>query len=345
MENQRRHYPPRDLAEWIARQEGAAATEADDSRQQVARRLEALAERMAAEVARPGPADDGGWLDPYVGRVWNCCEYHWRKLAAAEPIGFDKLIRRLEAGDLGYGAGKANLLKEVTLAQALEQREAKAAEMFEHEYMPVVRSVAQRVGGANAFDAVDNFAAELILPRGDRPPRIASFQGRTALAGWLKAVVANFWISQTRKRQAVNLPVLPETPQNGADAAARVDGRPCDDLLRPIFAGATAVLESKERVLLKMLLLDGVGQNELARGLGVASGTLTRRRQRAAERVMDRLRELSACSPSPRQVARCLELALAGDDVELRQRLGEVLAAGVHGAAHVEAPPHEMHGG
>jgi len=97
-----------------------------------------------------------------------------------------EVVRRLEAGQLGYREFTANVLQDVALAQAMEQGENRAAEMFDSDYMPVVRRVAQQAGGSRA---VDNLVAELILPRGDRPPKIALFQGRTPLASWLRSNV------------------------------------------------------------------------------------------------------------------------------------------------------------
>ena len=208
--------------------------------------------------------------------------------------------------------------------------------MFESDYMPKVRAIARHLGGGRALDAVENFAAELVLPREGRPPRIASFQGRTPLASWLRAVVANFWISQTRKRQAVNLAVLPERSVHDGDAATTIDGRPCDELLRPIFAGALEPLHTEDRLLIKMLVLDGVGQNELARSLKVSSGTLTRRRQRATAAVLANIRELVQRHTDVRQATNCLELVMAGNDAGLRQRLAEVLAEGVRASETID---------
>ena len=82
-----------------------------------------------------------------------------------------------------------------------------------------------------------------------------------------------------------------------------------------------------------MLVLDGVPQGELARSMGLHTGTLTRRRQRAVEGLFTRMRELVAASPCRRQVDGCLESILAGDDPELRGQLAGVLAEGVRGSA------------
>jgi hypothetical protein len=78
-----------------------------------------------------------------------------------------------------------------------------------------------------------------------------------------------------------------------------------------------------------MLVLDGVPQKDVAKCLGLSSGTITRRRQHAAESVLCRARRLVAECARPRQADDCLQLMLAGDDPALRQRLADVLAQGV----------------
>ncbi len=202
-------------------------------------------------------------------------EYHWKRLSEMQTMAFAQLAARLEAGDLGYERSSANVLLEITLAQALELRNQEAALMFETEYIPFVTSIARRLGGQRAVDVFDNFTAELILPRADSSPRISGYHGRTSLRSWLRAVVANLWVSRQRKREAVTLNVLPEPEV--ADPTATLDHRPCVQLLRPLFRQAVGQLEAEDRLLIKMLLIDEVPQKELAESLGIHSGNLTRR--------------------------------------------------------------------
>jgi hypothetical protein len=78
-----------------------------------------------------------------------------------------------------------------------------------------------------------------------------------------------------------------------------------------------------------MLILDGVPQMDLARSLGLNSGTITRRRRRAVEKILSGTRRLAAQCQRPRQAEDCLEFVLAGDDAELRRGLADVLTAGL----------------
>jgi hypothetical protein len=286
--------------------------------------------RLAPETCDQTVASSDSSHQLYVSRLRACFEYHAARFPMERPIPPARIIERLESGDLGGIKVRANLLRDVVLAQALQLGEGRAAGVFEVEYMPVVRSMARRVGGERAVDAVENFGAELMMPREGREPRIATYQGRTALAHWLGPVVANVCRTELRRRKPdVPLVFEPdgrESPMVRLQPVVELD--PCEDLLRPIFLAVGQQLDPEDRLLLQMLMLDGVPQKDLARSLGLNSGTITRRRQRASESILVSTRRLAAQCQQPRQAEDCLGLVLAGDDAELRRGLADVLASG-----------------
>jgi RNA polymerase sigma factor (sigma-70 family) len=289
--------------------------------------------RLAPEVCVQSIASSDPRHHLYVGRLRVCVLYHAERLREDEgrATGFEWVIGRLERGDFGGVKVRANLLRDVVLAQALQLGEPRAAEVFEVEFMPVVRSIARHLDGERAIDAVENFAAELMLPREGREPRIATYQGRTALAHWLGPVVTNALRTELRRRKP-DVPILFE-PNGRESPIARlqpaVELDQCEELLRPIFLTVGRLLDPEDRLLLQMLMLDGVPQKDLARSLGLNSGTITRRRQRAVETILSGTRRLAAQCSQPRQAEDCLGLLLAGHDPELRRGLADVLASGV----------------
>jgi len=316
-----------DFADWIALQEGRQGDLAGDVVDQIATELQAVARRFVEEVTgKRLPAGDSGLL-PYVQRIWNCVEIHWRRFAEAGPIQLSEVISRLELGQLGHDSNiTCNVLRDVVLAQAMELLEEKAAVMFENDYMPNVRIIAQRTGGAGAVEMFGNLAADLILPREGKPPRIAGYRGKAALVSWLRTAVVRDWISHKRKKaerasETAGELVAQDEKSDGFDVA------PCEQLLRPIFVQAVASLNTDDRVILKLLILDNVPQQELARRLGIHSGNLTRRRQKAAAHVLQQVQQLSSSGPQARQAGECLELLLTDGQLELKQRLAEVLTA------------------
>lgn len=324
-------YFPGDLTDWMARNEGVSPDEAAARWEAIERGVESLARRLASQVCGRAVAADPAEVEPYARRLADCLTYHWKRLGARDLATFAEVVECVETGDLGYEAGGTNLLADVTLAVALERKEPRAAAMFDTEYMPRARATARRLAGQRGADEVDNFAAELLLPREGRPPRIALYQGKTSLASWLRAVVANFCVSRLRRQREKPVDLAPERLPAADDAAQDADRRPCEELLRPIFTQAVAALEAEDRLLITMLVLDQVPQKDLARTLGINSGNVTRRRQRIAADIFSRVQKLAARGGESARADQCMHLVLAGDDVNLRRRLGDVLASALRG--------------
>jgi RNA polymerase sigma factor (sigma-70 family) len=287
-------------------------------------------------VCRTAPVKEQ--FDLYVGRAWRALEHHWRRLGEGQQMPFRQLLDRAEAADLGIGTGKASLVYEVILAQALEMRENKAAEMFENQYMPDVRKVAQRAAGGRGLELIDNFAAELIVTSEGRPPKIAKYHGRTFLNLWLRSVVCNHCVSAARKTVPDTL--ISEPPDASIDTPLEIlaDRAECQKLLRPLFKAALQGMAADDCVLVKMLSLDGVPQNRVAKSLGIHSGNVTRRRQKATEGIFSRLQELVRGRQKEKHFESCIQSVLAGHDPVLRDWLGRLVGGTLSGRTQSQQP-------
>jgi hypothetical protein len=100
----------------------------------------------------------------------------------------------------------------------------------------------------------------------------------------------------------------------------------CEEKLAPAFAGAVGELPLEDRVLLKLSILDGVPQKQLAAAYGIDPGNLTRRKQRAAAALLAKIRQIGVAAAAPTAVRECLELLLAGESRTLQLRLAGLLA-------------------
>jgi hypothetical protein len=327
--------PPVELFEWIRQQETQTA-KGDDGVLQFSAGFGALVKRLTGDVC--GVVSDGKLhaerQNVYAERVWQCVVYHWRRFAEAGVIPFASVVNRIEKGELAYGRVAQSVVWEVTLAQALEFGEPRAAEIFDGQYMDTVKAIARGAGGMPAVDAVENFGAELILPRAGGKSRIASYRGRTPLASWLRAVVTNYWTSRTRKREPQTVPESLEIATNDQPVGRELDETNCGDLLLPLFSQAISTASSEDRFLLRILVLDRTPQHLVAKSMGVSSGTLTRRRERAARQVLATVRELGGQGQRPNRVNECLQIVFQQDGGRLRERLTDALAASLRfGAA------------
>ena len=270
--------------------------------------------------------DDG--LDIYATRLWKTINLQMQKKDVIPVCVADlqEVVADLESGQLFYGRVDDNVLHDVAVAQGLELHDNDAAQVFERFYMPLVRAHANQFGGKCGIDAVDNLAADFVLPRKNRPPKIATYLGLTPLKSWLRTVVINRCISSHRGRQDVSMPETFEVVSYDRVAADAVDDE-CETRLAPAFAQAVAELGVADRMLLKMSILDGVPQNQLAKSYGIDPGNLSRRKQRAAGTLLSKIRHIGVAAESPAAVRECLELLLAGESRTLQMRLANLLAA------------------
>jgi len=314
---------------WIIRHERCSPEAVELARRRIEEQI-CHAARPHLEVVCDQPPTSAHF-ERYIGRIWHALEYHWKRLGENRVLSFRRLLERAEAADLEVGTSKASLLYDVILAQALEFNENKAAEMFEIQYMPEIRSNAQRNFGRRGFDLTENFACELIVPSEGQTPKIAKYHGRTFLRLWLRAVVYNHCVSAARKVKDEPLTIDPPPRGPEAPLGVTVDRAECQKLLRPIFKAALQSISAEDCVLLKMLFLDGVPQNRVAKSLAIHSGNVTRRHQKAAETVFSRLRELACQTNEAKLFESCIESALVGHDPVLRDwlggRLGTVLSS------------------
>jgi RNA polymerase sigma factor (sigma-70 family) len=277
-------------------------------------------------------------FDLYTGRVWRALEYHWQRLGEKQPLPFRDLLDRAEAANLGVGTSKASLVYEVILAQALEFNKSKAAEMFDVQYMPGIRTIARRVAGQRGLELTENFAAELIVSINGRTPKIAKYHGRTFLSFWLRSVVCNHCVSAARKSKPESLVSEPAGGAIETSLDILVDRADCKKLLRPLFKTALESISAEDCVLVKMLSLDGVPQNRVAQSLGIHSGNVTRRRQKATEGILSRLRELARERQQENHFESCIQSVLAGDDPLLCDWLGRLLGTVLSSRSQSQQP-------
>ncbi len=299
------------------------------------RQVEAeLRQIVALQLARVlGPARATGSQDSlvYVRRAWPCLRYHWEHGRGEDPGTLSQVVQRLSgsAAETDWG-----ILHDVLLAAGLEELEPGAARVFEERYQGLARSIAFRCGGHVAEDLVANLAAELILPRPTRPPRIRDYQGRTTLASWLRVVVTNLCLSQLRRKRPQALEQIDEVPGSPLQDFAP-QGQGCTELLGPVLREVIQGLEFADRLLIKLLLLDEVPQVRVADQLRVHAGNVTRRKQRVVEKIWVAVRAAQDEHPQRTEFRDCMETLVAGSNAELSTEL----ASRIGSAFRADLPP------
>lgn len=283
--------------------------------------LERLADDCGAAAFDQEPLDQNTRL-ALVRRYWACLQYHAEM--EQNKASWGDTIKMVQCGAALGAEGSANGFADLALAEGLQTGQSRAASLFERDYMPLVRQVGQRVAGSRGMDLLDNFAAELIMPRKDRPPRIALYVGKTSLAKWLRSVATNYLLSKLRAgRERQN---APEPEWHDSQLAVSLDAQPCLELVRPLLSKALDGLPAEDRLLLCWLTIDGLPQQQVAKTLGIHTGNVTRRRQRAAHAVLQQVHLSASTAGKMQAVVDCLDALLTEADPTARQQLGSWLS-------------------
>jgi RNA polymerase sigma-70 factor len=171
------------------------------------------------------------------------------------------------------------------------------------------------LGDGEAFR--DGLLADLCTPAGDHDrPRIASYDGRGRLAGWLAAVTYRKVVDGARQRK-LDLALeqhLAQRPSHDAPAPLeRAVRAEWDRFLRAAVPRAFARLPVRERALIRLRHFGGVEQKVLARAHRLSEWQLCRLLKRAYRTVREHLEQEAAeqMAAQPGELAELHEL-LAG---------------------------------
>lgn len=194
---------------------------------------------------------------------------------------------------------------ELVLALACATGDRKALATFERAYMSVVRaSVARlKVPSADVDDIEQLVRKKLLLPREgetelDRLAPIATYAGDGKLKSLLRVTATREGIDLARKRKSgrekgddelLDVAASSQDPAI-ADLLAR-----SKDTVKKAFTTALAELESRERNVLRLHLLDGVTVDKIAQTYGVHRVTASKWMSGAKSKIASRVRaELAA---------------------------------------------------
>jgi len=211
----------------------------------------------------------------------------WPTIALDE----DLFARALRAGG-GTTEHAADLY--LACAAALGVPEAVAA--FERQYMTrVPQFVGHMKLQQHALDELGQQLREwLLLPRGDRPPKLTEYSGRGSLVGWLRVVAVRVAVDQLRgeQRHAADpldreLPFLDIGGDEPELQLLRTRYRP---RFREALEAAAKTLTPRERNVLRMSLVEGLTFEQIAPLFRVTKSTVHRWLGEAQRRLLREVR-------------------------------------------------------
>jgi RNA polymerase sigma-70 factor, ECF subfamily len=179
-------------------------------------------------------------------------------------------------------------LEDLALACACARGSEPAWEHFVREFRPILLRMASRGQQTDrARDVADSIYADLygLDDRGGvRRSLFDYFHGRSTLAGWLKAVVAQRLVD--RARAARRFEPLPDDegaipgPADDASLEYELDRRRFLALVRQALTAAIAGLETRDRLRLSLYYTQDMTLAAIGRALGESEATSSRKLQR-----------------------------------------------------------------
>jgi RNA polymerase sigma-70 factor (ECF subfamily) len=170
------------------------------------------------------------------------------------------------------------------LAAACAAGDRIAWEFFADEYRPLLRQFAERAcrDRDEAEDLAQELVAAMMTGEGARGPRLAGYSGRGTLAAWLRVTVAHSVVDRFRRgRRQVSLEDLESRAPDAEPASppppveATLDAR-----WGPVVAGLLEAelrsLPARERLLLALYYVRGVGLKAIGAHFGVHEATASR---------------------------------------------------------------------
>jgi len=222
-------------------------------------------------------------------------------------------------------------LEDLALACACARGRESAWEHFVRDFRPVLLRIASRGQQADrARDVADSVYGDLYgldERDGDRRSLFDYFHGRSSLAGWLKAVVAQRLVD--RARAARRFEPLPEgdasEPRGPGGAAFELDPdrQRFLGLARQALAAALAGLDARDRLRLSLYYAQGMKLAAVGRVLGESEATSSRKLERTRSTlravIERRLRDVDRLSDA--QVHECFEHARTDPAFDLARAL------------------------
>jgi RNA polymerase sigma-70 factor len=143
-----------------------------------------------------------------------------------------------------------------------------------------------------AQDLADNVFADLFLPDRSGASRIVSYDGRSSLSTWLRAVISNRAINAQRCNSSMQsvevLADIPDEPALQSIDSALLTKR-YQSALRDALAKACGHLTIRERLLLLWRYEDGLQLGQIARLLGIHQSNVTRTLERLQGQLHERV--------------------------------------------------------
>jgi RNA polymerase sigma-70 factor (ECF subfamily) len=250
-------------------------------------------------------------------------ELYRRSGAGRWQLPADRFAAALEASAARTFAGRAASarelerylgslhLEDLALACACATGSNAAWDHFVLEYRPILYRAADALDrGGGARDLADSLYADLYgLGNGgeERKSLFRYFHGRSSLATWLRAVLAQRLVDRVRAGRRTR-PLPEEEPAAPEAASADPDRNRYLALIQAALGKAVAALDPRDRLRLRYYYAQELTLAETGRLLREHEATVSRQLAKTRKAIRREVeRQLSAAALGPAQIDRCFE--------------------------------------
>lgn len=209
------------------------------------------------------------------------------EIAAAWHVDRDALAAALAERGLTAISPHA---RDVALACALAAGDPGALAVFERDIVPDLRGALARLdrSGDLVDEALQQMRAKLLVAVG--PPRILEYRGRGSLAAWVQVIAIREALMIRRKARRDRPTEDPLIVIAERDPALALTRHAHGAAFAVAFQAAIAMLSPRDRALLRLCFVDGVGTEQLAAQYAVHRVTMFRWLTDARARLLEALR-------------------------------------------------------
>ena len=287
-----------------------------------------LAEYSAALCSAEVTPQQPGYPE-YIERLWRCWRHHWKgaiAVAGSDRFNGLEVAHKIRDGKGYVGAGRlgGDPLRDVVLAQAVLERDSRAADYFLETFRSFAIGMARRQDPHFAPDP-DQWWYDFFLhflAGYDRSPldatrgKLARFDGGCGVRNWLGTVVRrHVWRKLKARDRHRELPTSEieegqERSERRAPTQPGPDLQECRSLFEELANDSLSGLNATDRTVLGMIFRDGDLQKKVAEHLDIAGGNVTRAKERAIRRLREALEQNAVGSDRERAYRDCTELMM-----------------------------------
>jgi RNA polymerase sigma-70 factor, ECF subfamily len=243
---------------------------------------------------RPLSSDERAELSAVLPGLLTRCERAWPEAWLGPPVFAAHLGRHLPDGESPVRALEASPCEDLYLALAAVEGHGAAQDALESRVLVPAGRAVRRVEDSEAFvdEVLQLTRLRLLVGDGEREPRLLEYAGRGPLKRWAEAVALGVALSLKRRPERA-------TPLDDGVIAAQLGAEDPElehirhhslPAFRAAFAEALTALSPRDRNLLRLGLVQGLGVESLGALHQVHASTVSRWMAKARALLLEHTR-------------------------------------------------------